>query len=270
MQLAKKYDTEIISADSRQVYTELNIGVARPAIADLETIKHHCIGHISINNAYNTGDFVRDCNENLKTIFLKKNVAIICGGTGLYIKALLYGLDYFPDVDENVRSELNLIFKNEGIDILQKMLKEKDEVYYNIVDLQNPHRLIRALEVCNSSNKPYSYFLNRKKQHFPYSFENYVLNIPKEKLHHNIEVRAEKMIEQGLENEVKTLLPYKHLQALQTVGYKEIFDYLENKLTLSSAIELIKIHTKQYAKRQLTWLRKQENTIWIENTKEIM
>jgi len=270
MALAEKHKTDIVSADSRQIYKEMNIGVARPSDNDLQKVKHYCVAHTNVFSNYSTGDFVRDCNKHLQEIFTTKENAIICGGTGLYIKALLHGLDTFPEVSQQVREQLNYMYENEGISALQQLLKEKDKAYFEQVDKQNPRRIIRALEICFSGDKPYSFFLNKKEHEFHFPFDFYVLNIDKEKLHQNIEKRVDVMVENGLVDEVQALLPYRNLQALQTVGYRELFDYFDGKISLQQAIELIKIHTKQYAKRQLTWLRKQEHTVWIKNPEEIL
>lgn len=260
IRIAQKYDTVILSADSRQFYREMSIGTAKPTEEELSAAKHYFVDNLSIHDEYSVGDYEREAITLLDEIFTTKNVALIVGGSGLFIKAVLEGLDEFPDVSNEIKERLIQLEKEEGIEVLQKMLQEKDPVYFSEVDIHNPHRLIRALSVIEASGQPFSSFRNQapKKRNFqPIVIQ---LDWEREKLYERINKRVDLMLEAGLLDEVKSLFPLKDLNALQTVGYQEFFDYLEDKISKEEAIRLVKRNSRRYAKRQMTWLRKMENT----------
>lgn len=261
--LAKAFHTEVISADSRQFFKEMQIGTARPTDKELEEVKHHFLGHISIHEYYNAGMFEKEALEVLETIFLKKQIAIVCGGSGMYVNALCYGLDDLPEQNEDIRNELEKIYKEKGIGSLQEKLKKIDPEYYTVVDLKNPHRLMRAIEVCLSTGIPYSQMRSGEKKTRDFEIIKISIDWPREKLYQRINQRVDLMFEQGLEQEAKNLYPYKNINALQTVGYRELFDYFEGKCTLEQAKEAIKQNTRRFAKRQLTWFRKDNEIKWF-------
>jgi tRNA dimethylallyltransferase len=263
IKIAQHFSTEILSADSRQFYKELNIGVARPSIAELATIKHHFIGHISINDTYTAGDFEKAALNKLEQLFQKHDIVVLAGGSGLFINALLNGLDNLPR-DEKIRETLNTRQVNEGIEALAKQLKTLDIDEYNSISLSNPRRIIRSLEICLASGEKASTL--KKQNTLPRNFSpiKIALNTDRQLLYTKINNRVDIMLKNGLIDEVQHLLPYKHLNALQTVGYKELFEYFEGELDLEKAIELIKQHTRNYAKRQLTWFRKDDSYKWFE------
>jgi tRNA dimethylallyltransferase len=261
--LAKEYQTSIISADSRQFFKEMKIGTAVPSLEELSAIPHYFIQHKSILEPYSVGDFERDAITLLEKLFQKNEVVVMVGGSGLYIDAVAKGLDNFPEVNPEIRINLNHKLEKEGIIALQKELKLADPSYYKKVDSQNPHRLIRALEICIGTGKPYSSFLDKKKSKRPFEIITVGIDADRELIYDKINQRVDVMMNKGLLEEVKTLLPYKHLNALQTVGYKELFMCFEDKWTLEFAISEIKKNTRRFAKRQLTWFRKNDSTIWV-------
>lgn len=265
IKLAQHFDTDIISADSRQFYKEMEIGTAVPSKKELQTVPHHFIQHKSIFDSYSVGDFERDAITKLDGLFKKKDVLIVVGGSGLYVDAVIKGLDNFPTVDPKIRQGLLVELEKSGIQALQKKLAQLDPEYYNKVDLENPHRLIRALEVCLASNRPYSSFLNKKAT--DRIFEPIYLGIraPREIIYDRINVRVDTMIGNGLVEEAKSLHAHKDLNALQTVGYKELFRYFEGDSTLEFAISEIKKNTRRFAKRQLTWYRKNDRILWVDH-----
>jgi len=262
--IAKNYNAEIISADSRQFYKELKIGVAAPSKAELQAVKHHFVGHLSIWKNYNVSRFENEVLDFLSTYFLKNSVAVMVGGSGLYIDAVCEGIDDLPDPEESLRNSLKHDFLENGIDALRQKLKVLDPEYYKKVDLNNPNRLLRALEVCLTTGKPYSLLRKNKKKTRNFNIVKIGLNRPRKELFSIIEDRVDRMIEQGLLEEVRNLLPYKEVNALNTVGYKEIFKYLQGEWSLDLAIEKIKTHTRRYAKRQLTWFNKSEEMQWFQ------
>ncbi len=266
IQLAAIFNTEIISADSRQFYKEMSIGTAKPNLTEMQGITHHFINSHSISDDYNVGKFETEAIEVLNTLFEKNNVVIMIGGSGLYIDAVCNGLDELPEANEEVRNKISLMLKNEGIEALQILLKKLDIYYYNQVDLNNPQRLSRALEVCLTTGKTYSSLREGKNKKRNFTIIKIGMNTSRERLYENINKRVDLMVEQGLVDEVKSLLPYQEKNALQTVGYKELFDYFNNKIELSKAIELIKQHTRNFAKRQLTWFKRDETIKWFEPT----
>lgn len=263
LKLAEHLNCSIISCDSRQFYKEMSIGTAVPLINELKKIDHYCIQHKSIKESYTIGDFKNEAHEILKKLFKNNDFVIMTGGSGLYMDSVVSGLDDFPKIDPVVREVLNKNFKSKGIIYLQKKLKELDSKYYSIVDLNNHRRIIRALEVCISEKQPYSNFLN-KKNNTSNKFKTVNLSIEtnRDDLYKKINSRVDQMIEDGLVEEVNSLYKYKDLNPLNTVGYKEIFDFIDGKSTLIEAIDKIKQNTRRYAKRQLTWLKKRQ-LIWV-------
>ena len=264
IQLANKFNTEIISADSRQFYKEMRIGTAVPSAEELQAAKHHFIQHISIKDNYNVGDFESEAIKKLDELFKNNKIVIMVGGSGLYTKSVLEGLDYFPEVSLEIRQELNLKLEKEGLDSLQQQLHKLDPDYYKIVDLENPHRVIRALEVCISSGKPYSSYLNQPKKKRNFTAISIGLSAEREIIYDRINRRVDLMITEGLLDEAKALFPKRELNALNTVGYKELFSYLEGKDSLETAVSEIKKNTRRFAKRQLTWFRKDQEINWFD------
>ncbi|HNF47769.1 MAG TPA: tRNA (adenosine(37)-N6)-dimethylallyltransferase MiaA [Chitinophagales bacterium] len=261
--LAKAYNTEIISADSRQIYKELAIGVARPAQEELALVPHHCIAHKSIRDYYSSGEFEKEALQILSEQFLQKDTVVVCGGSGFYIQALCDGMDEMPEVDEQIRTQLNHRFQAEGLQTLQTELKLLDEETFLSIDIFNTQRVIRALEVCLSTGKKFSSFKQKKKIQRPFGSIKIALNLPKEKLHERINKRVDWMMENDLLEEAKAVLPFANNNALRTVGYQELFDYFAGKTSLNEAVDLIKMHTRQFAKRQLTWFRRDKNFVWF-------
>jgi tRNA dimethylallyltransferase len=263
LKLAEQLNCSIISCDSRQFYKEMSIGTAVPLKNELKKIDHYCIQHKSIKETYTIGDFKDEAHKILKKLFKNNDFVIMTGGSGLYMDSVVSGLDDFPKIDPVIREGLNKNFKSNGIIYLQKKLKELDPKYYSIVDLNNHRRIIRALEVCISEKQPYSNFLN-KKNNTNNKFKTVNLSIETNRvdLYKKINSRVDQMIKYGLVEEVNSLYKYKHLNPLNTVGYKEIFDFIDGKSTLIEAIDKIKQNTRRYAKRQLTWLKKRK-LIWV-------
>lgn len=271
--LAKTFNTEIISADSRQIYKELNIGVAKPNEEQLQLIKHHFISHISIHQDYTAYDYQKDVHQLLPQLFQKNNVVIMVGGTGFYINAVLNGLNEIPTISQITKNTLQELYQKKGIEFLQKELFVQDPEYCSKADTHNPLRLLRALEVIYETGHPFSYFLNDKLIKKPDYFTsiNIFLNMNRDKLNQKINERVKDMIKQGLKDEVRNLLPFKHLKALNTVGYKEWWYYFDGRINLNSVIQQIQKNTQQYAKRQRTWFKHQWEAYEIKidsNTKE--
>ena len=264
IELAKKFQTEIISADSRQCFKELNIGVARPSEMELQTVKHYFIASHSIHDPVNAGSFEQYALKKVNEIFQAHNVAIMVGGTGLYIKAFCEGMDEMPGVPAEVRKSIMMNYERNGLEWLQRETQKKDPVFYKTGEIQNPQRLMRALEIAEATGQSILEFRKGKAIQRDFDIVKIGLELPKEELHKNINTRVERMIEAGLVEEVKRLLPNKHLNALQTVAYSEIFDYIDGKTSLKDAIELIKTNTRQYAKRQVTWFKKDKDINWID------
>ncbi len=255
IRIAKALQTEIISADSRQCYRELNIGVARPTEEELFEVKHHFIANHSITETITAASFAKEALGYLNIIFNKCDHAVICGGTGLYIKALAEGLDDIPEVPEKVRIEVTSLFNEEGTEGLRKRLLELDPDYASRSDIHNPNRMMRALEVYLHTGSPIGSFQTGASQKRDFTIEYRILELPREQLYERINQRVDKMMETGLEEEAQSVLPYRDHVALQTVGYKELFDYFDGKCTREEAIEKIKQHTRNYAKRQITWFK---------------
>ena len=269
IQLAKYYNTEILSTDSRQFYREMKIGTAVPSEDDLKSVPHHFIHHISIFQPWSVGDFEREALILLDNLFTKYDIVLATGGSGLYLKALTDGLDQFPETKTGIRERLTNTYEQGGIEVLQKDLEQFDPEYYQVVDLQNPHRIIRALEVFYSSGKPFSSYLNQPKKERSFRTVYLGLKADRDQLYKRIELRVDQMIEDGLVSEAKSLFEHKGLSALQTVGYQEIFRYLEGNWDLEKAIEEIKKNTRRYAKRQMTWLRKNKDIHWVDHDADL-
>jgi len=262
--IASYFKTEIISCDSRQFYKEMTIGTAVPEKEELAEVPHHFIQNRSVFEDYNVGAFERDALNVLDTLFKKHNIVVMVGGSGLYVKAILEGLDDFPKIDPTIRLELNNIYKNEGIIPLQQQLKKLDIETYNTISLDNPQRIIRALEICIGTNLPYSSFKGKGKR--KRDFESIIvgLNGNRQKIYDRINYRVDLMVKKGLLDEAKKLHPQKSLNALQTVGYKELFLFFDGKITKEYAVEEIKKNTRRFAKRQLTWFKKNTNIMWFD------
>lgn len=264
IELAKYLNAEIISADSRQFYVEMKIGTARPSEAELKEVEHHFIANLSIHDNYNVSDFEQDALQVLDLLFLTKDTAVVVGGSGLYLEALAYGIDDLPDASIEIRMELKQLYDREGIKALQKKLQKLDPVFYTEIDIHNPKRLLRALEVCLSSGNKYSDMRSGKikKRHFDIKWIG--LDQERAKLYDRINLRVDKMVENGLLEEVKRLYAQRKLNALNTVGYKEFFLWLEGGETYEWALEKVKTNSRRYAKRQMTWFRKNEDIHWFD------
>jgi tRNA dimethylallyltransferase len=264
IELAQKYGTEIISADSRQFYRELRIGTAAPTPEELAAAPHHFIGNLSIHDYYNVSIYEQEALKLLDKLFETHKRVIAVGGSGLYIDALCYGIDELPDADEELRAEIKRRFAEEGIRYLQEEVKRLDPAFYEIVDRNNPKRLQRALEVCLATGKPYSSLRTNQRKQRPFKISKYVLTMEREQLYDRINRRVDLMMEAGLQEEVRGLLPYKKLNALNTVGYKELFRYFDGEISLDQAVTDIKTNSRRYAKRQLTWFKRYDDFEWIE------
>ncbi len=264
IKIAEHFHTEIVSCDSRQFFKEMNIGTAVPSQSELSEVRHHFIQHKSIFDDYNVGVFERDALKLIDELFHKYDTLILTGGSGLYQKAVLEGLDHFPDVDPSIRAHLNKTLEEKGLDYLKSELKKQDPAYYKIADIDNPHRVIRALEICIGTKKPFSTFLNNNKKSRAFNSIKIGLTTDRQTIYDRINKRVDLMVKDGLIEEVKQLYPHKHLNALKTVGYSEIFDYIDGLIPLDKAIEEIKKNTRRYAKRQLTWYRKDESIKWFD------
>ena len=264
IELAKNKNSSIFSSDSRQFYREMSIGTAKPSLDELNEVPHYFINNKSIEEAYSAGDYEKEIINQLEDYFKNKKIAFLVGGSGMYIDAVCKGLDNLPK-DLAVRNRLNLELKENGIEYLQENLKILDPKQYGIMDLSNSQRLIRALEVCRITSKPYSSLLTATKKIRSFKMVKFLLHIDKNKLELNIEKRVDQMVENGLFQEVENLRDKKNLNALNTVGYKEIFNFFNGNYTKEEAINLIKRNTKKYAKRQMTWFKKDISYQWIEN-----
>ena len=256
LSIAEQYKTDIISCDSRQFYKEMCIGTAVPNADELSKIKHHFIQNLSIKDNYSIGQFERDALAKIETLHKNNNVIVMVGGSGMYIDAVCKGLDDFPTVPESIRKELNLRHKNEGLDALKEELIKLDPDYHELVDSSNPYRIIRAIEVCIVSGKPFSSFRKQQIKKRNFKTVKIILNREREELYSRINKRVDEMMTEGLLEEVKKLYDHKDCNALQTVGYRELFAYFDGEWDLETAIEEIKKNTRRYAKRQMTWFRR--------------
>jgi len=269
IQLGKALKCEIVSADSRQFYKEMSIGTAVPTPEELQQVKHHLIQHKSITENYSVGDFEKEAITVINQLFETNNFVILVGGSGLYINAVISGLDHFPDIEPAIRKQLQAQFDAEGLTELQKKLKTLDPVHYNNIDLYNPQRLIRALEICIGTGQPYSSFLTQSKKNRPFNSFKIGLEADRSVIYNRINTRVDLMMEAGLLNEGKKLVKYRNLNALNTVGYKELFNFFEGKWELDFSISEIKKNTRRFAKRQLTWNRKDSSIHWFNYKAEL-
>lgn len=261
--IAKELNTEIISFDSRQFYKEMKIGTAVPTEEELAEVPHHFIQNLSIHDEYSVGDFEKDALEKIEELFQKYDSVVMVGGSGLYEKAVTEGLDVFPEVDASVREELIKDLNEFGISNLQEELKISDPEYYEKVDLNNHQRIIRALEICRGTGQTFTSFRKNNLEPRNFNVIKIGLELPRQEIYDRINQRVDLMMDSGLLDEVKSLYKFKNLNSLQTVGYRELFDYLDGKISLNFAVEEIKKNTRRYAKRQLTWYRKDEKVKWF-------
>lgn len=270
IKLAQALNTEIISADSRQFFKEISIGTAKPSDKELAQARHHFIGHLSIHQPYSAGDFERDALLKLDELFKQHDVVIAVGGSGLYVKALIDGLDDMPKADENLRDELNQLYAAQGIEPLQQQLLLLNPDVYNQTEILNPQRVMRAIEIALAIKN--GFVPNTKKHKRNFNVIKVVIDLPREVLYDRINKRVDVMMQQGLLNEAQSMLPHRDNYALQTVGYKELFEYFDGIHSLEKAVDLIKQHTRNYAKRQITWFKKEAPDFWFspDQTQEIL
>lgn len=259
VQLAKRLQTEIISADSRQFYKETVIGTAAPTKKEMDGVPHHFVGNLSIFDYYNVSIYEREAMALLGNLFQEKDFVIATGGSGLYIDTLCYGIDNLPDIDLNLRNSLIQRFQKEGLEPLVEQLQQLDEEYFAIVDKKNPKRVVRALEVCLQTGQTYTSLRKKTKNNRDFKIIKICLTLPREQLNQRICLRTDEMMQKGFLQEAKKLFPYKKLNTLNTLGYRELFDYLEEKISLEEAVDKIKTNTKRYAKRQMTWFKREGN-----------
>ena len=264
LDIANIYNSEIISADSRQFYKELEIGTAKPSNLELSTAKHHFINNLSIHDDYSVGSYRVEVNSILNNYYKKNQYAILVGGSGLFINVICNGIDEIPKVSIECRNKIRDYYKSNGIASLRKLLKKYDIKHYQTIDLNNPQRLMRALEVCIYTKKPFSSFLKKNKKKNIFNTIKIGLRPPKELLYNNINMRVDKMIEDGLIEEALKLYGFRDLNSLQTVGYKELFEFFDSKISKEEAIELIKRNTRRYAKRQMTWFKRDSEIKWFD------
>jgi len=264
LKLASHFHTDIISADSRQFYKEIPIGTAAPTPDELSVAPHHFIHHKSIKESYSVGAFEKEALKKLELLHTSNPVVVMVGGSGLYVNAVIKGFDEFPDVSPEIRAQLNSELESNGLEVLQEELKRLDPKSYETIALQNPHRVIRALEICRGTGKPYASFLNKNKSKRNFKTISIGLKAERPLIYERINNRVDEMIENGLLEEAKAVFEYKDLNALNTVGYKELFNYFDGQWTLDFAISEIKKHTRRFAKRQMTWFQKDSETQWFE------
>lgn len=262
--IARHFGSDVISADSRQFFREMKTGTAVPSDEQLAIIKHHFIRFMPVSDYYSSSLFERDVLKLLPDLFGKNRVVLMTGGSAMYIDAVCGGIDDIPDVDQSAREKYNLKYKKEGIAGLRMALKLLDPEHYEVVDLKNPKRIIRALEICETTGRPYSSFLTKQKRARDFQIIKIGLERPRPELYDRINRRVDRMVEDGLENEARDLFEVRHLNALNSVGYREFFDYFEGKITREKAIELIKRNSRRYAKRQMTWWAKDKEIRWFD------
>lgn len=263
VKLAKYFNSDVISCDSRQLYKEMSIGTAKPSVEEMQGVKHHFIDSHSVANLYSAGDFERDVDNLLETYFEKKNVAILLGGTGLFVKAVTEGLDAMPAAPEELRLQLMARLESEGLEILQNELAKLDPIGFNEMDIQNSQRVVRALEVCLSTGKPFSSFKIKEKKQHNFNVIKIGLEREREELYARINQRVDLMLEGGLLAEVNALVDFEKNNALQTVGYKEVFGFFRGEYEYPEMVELLKRNTRRYAKRQMTWFKNQDTFEWF-------
>ncbi len=257
IEIAKEYKTSIISADSRQFYKEMRIGTSFPTEEELAAAPHYFVGHLSINDYYSVSKFEQDVLKLLPTLFSQNNIVIMTGGSGLYLDAVCKGIDDLPDPDLDIRQQVIELYEKEGIEALRMRLRRLDPAFCEKNDLANHKRMMRALEVSLQTGKPYSEWLTQASKKRNFDIQKYYLNRPREILFDRINRRVDQMMEQGLLDEARSLYPYKHLNSLNTVGYKELFAFLDHQINLDEAVEKIKVNTRRYAKRQITWFKRE-------------
>lgn len=279
IEIAKYFGCEIVSCDSRQFFKEMTIGTAVPSSEELAQIPHHFIQNKSIHETYNVGDYEREVIPYLDSLFLKNKIQIVVGGSGLYVDAIAKGFDYFPEVSQEIKDEIDAIYLQNGIEGLSYLLEKHDAEYFSFLTnnnpqtLANPQRMKRFIAVCLASGKPYSSFLDQEKHQRNFTPIYIGLEAPRAIMYERINQRVDQMVHNGLLNEVKNLKEFKNLNALQTVGYREFFDFLDGQIPLETAIEEVKKNTRRFAKRQLTWFKRNEETMWFdfqESTKNII
>jgi tRNA dimethylallyltransferase len=263
IEVAKMLNTEIISCDSRQIYRELKIGTAVPSESELAEVKHYFVQNKSIYDYYNASIFEFEVMDLLDTLYGKYKYVLMVGGSGLYINAVCYGIDDLPAVDPELRKELLEKYETEGIESIRKQLQLLDPGYYEKVDLRNPKRILKAIEVSLMTGRPYTSFLKNRKKERPFKILKVGLSVNREELYERINERVDRMIEEGLPDEARQYYKDRHLNALNTVGYKELFDYFDNRINLEEAVRLIKRNTRNYARKQLTWFKKQKDITWF-------
>lgn len=263
LNLARSFNTRIISADSRQCFTELSIGVAKPAASELAEVFHYFINTHSIHENISAASFEKYALASADEIFLDNDITIMVGGTGLYINAFCHGLDPIPNIEKNIREEIMAAYENQGIQWLQEKIMKEDPAFHASGEIHNPQRMMRALEVIRSTGKSIQAFRNTQKKERPFDIIKIGLELPRNDLYQRINKRVDIMIQSGLENEARSLLPFRNLNALQTVGYRELFSYFDAEMTRPQAINLIKQHTRNYAKRQMTWFKKDNEIVWL-------
>lgn len=264
LKLAQIFNTEIISADSRQFYKEMQIGTAAPTAEELQAAPHHFIHNISVEDDYSVGDFEKEALQTTEELYKSRSLLILVGGSGLYVKSLIEGLDNFPEVDPAIRERLNLQMTEDGLDALKKELERLDPDHYSQIDVENPHRIIRALEICLGTGLPYSSFLKGPKSPRKFKTIKIGLTAPRNIIYDRINERVDSMMDEGLLEEARRLYPLRNLNALNTVGYKELFAFVEGKFSLEEAVGEIKKNTRRFAKRQLTWFRKEKDITWFD------
>lgn len=264
IEVARHFNTEIVSADSRQIYRELTIGTAVPTPAELAAVKHHFIHSHSIKQSYNASIYETEAMDLLGQLLIKNDRVVMAGGSMLYIDAVCKGIDTMPDVDPELRQNLKNRLKTEGIASLRRQLKQLDREYYSEVDLKNPARIVHALEICLMTGKPYSSFRSSPQKKRPFNIIKIGLNCDRERLHQRINRRVDEMMNAGLEREARSVFHQRHLSALNTVGYRELFAWFEGKLSMERAVELIKRNTRRYARKQLTWFRNDIAVKWFQ------
>ena len=262
--IANLYDAEILSADSRQFYKELEVGTAKPNKVELSKAKHHFINNLSIHDNYSVGKYKTEVDSVLINYFKKNNYAVLVGGSGLFVDVVCNGIDDIPKVPNELRNKVREYYKINGLNYIQNLLKKYDKKHYNVIDLSNPQRILRALEVCIYTKKPFSSFLIKKQQKNNFHLIKIGLNPPREMLYENINSRVDLMIKNGLIDEALNLVDFRNLNSLQTVGYNELFDCFDNKISEKEAIDLIKRNTKKYAKKQMTWFKRDRDIKWFE------
>ena len=262
--IANLYDAEILSADSRQFYKELEVGTAKPNKVELSKAKHHFINNLSIHDNYSAGKYKTEVDSVLINYFKKNNCAVLVGGSGLFVDVVCNGIDDIPKVPNELRNKVREYYKINGLNYIQNLLKQYDKKHYNVIDLSNPQRILRALEVCIYTKKPFSSFLIKKQEKNNFHLIKIGLNPPREILYENINSRVDSMIKNGLIDEALNLVDFKNLNSLQTVGYKELFDFFDNQISEKEAIDLIKRNTKKYAKKQMTWFKRDRDIKWFE------